>query len=479
MYFDLVSRSFLELHVSPDKLAVSGSDKDLNWRELYDEVCKRIGELSKFNLKSSYPVILVGSKQCSFIVNIIACIAMKVPYIPVDSSIPQSRLNQIKEISKASLIIDLDSDTFSFDDHVRRSSSTLLENVIYVIFTSGSTGVPKGVQITHDSLIDFSNWLKTDFKFDSNCVFMNQASFSFDLSVYELVGFMASGGTVILTDNKTAISDPLHILGRIQKYRVNTWVSTPSYISRFLLSSEFNKNTLPFLHQFVFCGEVLPSQLVSRLFSYFPDAKVINSYGPTEATVSTTRVEITDSILQSYPSNLPVGYVKGSSEVRILEKDVDGVGEIQIIGPNVSVGYIGASSGSSSKFSIINGSRSFRTGDYGFFIGHLLFFSDRKDDLVKLNGFRIELGDIDSHLCMIGNVSDSVTLPLSLNGKVSKLISFVILSNDCCLDDIKGSLSSMIPAYMVPSEIIAVDEFPYNSNFKIDKKELIKIYKTS
>jgi D-alanine--poly(phosphoribitol) ligase subunit 1 len=152
--------------------------------------------------------------------------------------------------------------------------------IIYIIFTSGSTGEPKGVQITRDSILDFKEWLESDFRFSNENIFMNQAPFSFDLSVYELVGFLLFGGTIVL-NSREVTENHLEYFERLKKYACNTWVSTPSFISRYLLSSEFVSNEIKSLNTFLFCGEVLPAMTVKRIKNNFPDSKVLNTYGPT------------------------------------------------------------------------------------------------------------------------------------------------------------------------------------------------------
>ena len=325
--------------------------------------------------------------------------------------------------------------------------------------------------------MDFEKWLNSDFGLSKDSVFMNQAPFSFDLSVYELVGFLSLGATIVL-NSKDTIENHLLYFERLKKYSCDVWVSTPSFISKLLLSSEFEEKNIKSLKTFLFCGEVLPSNTVKRIKNSFPSSIVLNTYGPTEATVATTLIEITSDILEKYSKNLPVGYVKENSKINLLDIDEQNIGELEIVGDNVSIGYFKNEELNRQKFEKKYEKRSFRTGDFGYFEDGLLFFANRKDELIKLHGFRIELGEIDKELLSDKMVSESITIPLKRGNDVAKIISFVIGSKSLDIEVLKHNISKNLPYYMIPSDIVVLDKFPYNSNHKIDKNELINIYKS-
>jgi D-alanine--poly(phosphoribitol) ligase subunit 1 len=240
----------------------------------------------------------------------------------------------------------------------------------------------------------------------------------------------------------------------------------------------FEEKNIKSLKTFLFCGEVLPSNTVKRIKNSFPSSIVLNTYGPTEATVATTLIEITSDILEKYSKNLPVGYVKENSKINLLDIDEQNIGELEIVGDNVSIGYFKNEELNKQKFEKKYEKRSFRTGDFGYFEDGLLFFANRKDELIKLHGFRIELGEIDKELLSDKMVSESITIPLKRGNDVAKIISFVIGSKSLDIEVLKHNISKNLPYYMIPSDIVVLDKFPYNSNHKIDKNELINIYKS-
>ncbi len=175
-------------------------------------------------------------------------------------------------------------------------------------------------------------------------VFLNQAPFSFDLSVMDLYLSLATGGT-IYSITKAEIAEPKQLFLSLAGSNISVWVSTPSFAKLCLNEPTFAKDMLPGLRKFLFCGETLPPEVAAALIQRFPAAEVWNTYGPTEATCATTSVHITKSLLSHYRP-LPVGYPKPDSRILVLKADgtpaiKEESGEIIIAGPNVSPGYIG------------------------------------------------------------------------------------------------------------------------------------------
>ena len=476
MRFDLELLDFVDCDKDLNKLALSASDRDLTWDEFKNEVDAFKSEILKYNLPKGHPVVIYGHKEAKFLVSIVACISLGLPYIPVDTIYPKERLHKIINIVNSALLINTIDDTLDFNKENINTTYYLDDPIIYIIFTSGSTGEPKGVQITQNSILDFNKWLDTDFKFSNDSVFMNQAPFSFDLSVYELIGFLSFGGTIVL-NSRELLENHIEFFERLKKYSCNTWVSTPSFISKYLLSSEFTSNDIKSLQTFLFCGEVLPATTAKRILNSFPSSKVLNTYGPTEATVAITLIDITPAVIEKYSKSLPVGYVKENTVINLLDKDSENVGEIEIVGDNVSIGYLKNEELNAQKFQAKYEKRSFRTGDFGYIEDNMLFFANRKDELIKLHGFRIELGEIDKEFTNNKNINESITIPLKRGTEVVKLITFIITNTQIDIEELKKEISQILPYYMIPSDIIVLDKFPYNTNHKIDKNQLIEIYR--
>lgn len=221
-----------------------------------------------------------------------------------------------------------------------------------------------------------------------------------------------------------------------------------------------------------------------RLLDRFPGARVLNSYGPTEATVATTVIDIDHGVLQRY-EDMPVGYPKRNTLVRTVAPiggaaSKENPGEIEIIGPNVSIGYMGMDRLNAEKFFIEDGVRGFRTGDFGWFADGILFFSGRRDEQVKLNGFRIELGDIAAQMLLVPGVADAIAVPLRRGGEVKRIIGFARAEPGRQAEELKplvhAQLAECLPAYMVPADVVFIDTFPVNSSHKTDRQALIDLY---
>jgi D-alanine--poly(phosphoribitol) ligase subunit 1 len=476
MRFDLELLDFVDCDKDLNRLALSASDRDLTWGEFKNEVDIFKSEISKYNLPKGHPVVIYGHKEAKFLVSIVACMSLGLPYIPVDTIYPKERLHKIISIVNSALLVNTIDDTLDFNKENINTTYYLDDPIIYIIFTSGSTGEPKGVQITQNSILDFNKWLDTDFKFSNDSVFMNQAPFSFDLSVYELIGFLSFGGTIVL-NSRELLENHIEFFERLKKYSCNTWVSTPSFISKYLLSSEFVSNEVKALKTFLFCGEVLPATTAKRILNSFPSSKVLNTYGPTEATVAITLIDITPAVIEKYSKSLPVGYVKENTKINLLDIDSENVGEIEIVGDNVSIGYFKNEELNAQKFQTKYEKRSFRTGDFGYIEDNMLFFANRKDELIKLHGFRIELGEIDKEFTNNKKINESITIPLKRGTEVVKLITFIITNTQIDMEELKKEISEILPYYMIPSDIVVIDKFPYNTNHKIDKNALIEIYR--
>ncbi len=493
MRFDYQNNEWIEIENDLHKLAVAGSDGDLTWAQFFALVEVIEKQLSSNSIPAGHPVIIYGHKEKLFPAAIAACMRLKIPYVPVDIIYPLERIARVKELTSSECIIycsdkkvdlgfrveidcQLNSTNKSKTPFKIIKDFDINDPIRYIIFTSGSTGEPKGVQITNNAVCSFISWIDDVFNVSKDDVLINQAPFSFDLSVYELTFFLHYGATLILNDNATCKNASL-FLARINKYRGTLWVSTPSFAYIYIREQAFNEVAMSTLNYFLFCGETLPSTTAKKLYQLFPNSKVINTYGPTEATVATTYVVLDNSMIEKYGS-LPVGIVKSDSKIVLENSDVNGVGEMIVIGDNVSIGYIGRDDLNKERFLLIDGKRAYRTGDQGYFQDGMLFYLGRNDDQIKLNGYRIELDEIAEVLKCAEGVGNAATIVLKVNNVPRKIVAFVTskVGFEVNLSEVKKMASQKLPVYMMPDEIVVIDKLPLNDNSKTDKKQLEAIY---
>lgn len=487
MKFCFDSKQFVEVDIDPQKMAVSGADFDLSWRQFKSRVESVSSWIcSEKEINHKLPIIVYGHKSADMLVCFYACMQARVPYVPVDEIYPNQRIEKIISAAKPAVIINTTAHSLSIKGLHQKFVSEIIEQdvseyksddseisdpIIYTLFTSGSTGEPKGVQISNEAILSFTSWMANDFGFRSDDVFINTAILSFDLSVFEVMTFGVLGASLVLNDKET-VANPNELLQRIETYSGTIWVSTPSFA--FLYSRIENLNQLASINAMLFCGEVLPNTLANKLLDKLPHAKVWNTYGPTEATVATTLLEVTSDIIEKF-NPLPVGYPRRDSEI-IIDNN-----EIVIVGDHVSVGYLNLNDLNAQKFEIIDGKRAFKTGDMGYLSDGMLFFKGRNDDLVKLHGYRIELNEISSTLNSLPEVLLAETIALKRNGETKKIVSLVQLRSKKTIpeiSDLKHRLSVKIPSYMIPSDIKFVKDIPLNQNGKADKKRLLELYMT-
>lgn len=471
------------------------------------------------------PIIVYGHKENEMLISFLACIKSGHPYVPVDTSVPLERVLQIIEASETKLLLSPQ----VVPDGIRKSGLIVeeqisiqnflkdylgkvppmecqvgREEVYYIIYTSGSTGTPKGVQITLEALESYLNWVNTAYApLSKKEVFLNQAPFSFDLSVMDLYMSLSTGGTLWSID-KSQIANLGEAFQSFSCSGITIWVSTPSFAEICLMDKNFSSSLLPNLKHFLFCGEVLLHDTAAKLLERFPGAKVENLYGPTEATVAVTTLTITPEILSEH-NPLPVGQVKSDAKILICDSEtLDQLlndaenevlqstpqslpkgerGEIVIAGPNVSIGYLNNPEQTRKAFfswQDNNGKlwRAYRTGDAGTFKGEYLFFHGRLDFQVKLHGYRIELGDIEENLRKVPGVDNAVVLPIEKRGKVDYLQAYVkttepVVEEFDTIQALKNALRLNLPEYMIPRRFTFVQTMPMTPNGKVNRRALL------
>ncbi len=495
MKFNFHTNSFEELEINQDKPCIYGSDKSLTWQETYNHVIKLKGAIESLSIPKGHPVIIYGHKEAHYAISILALIHLDIPYIPIDTIYPNERLITIQQSSNSQVVINCTNKTLPliFAAEINLDCSVNIsctpnyneDNIFwnandplrYIMFTSGSTGEPKGVQITNTCLLSFLDWIHQDYGYSKDDVFLNQSPFTFDVSLYDLLSSFSLGASLFLVSREQAKQDDF--IDKIKQYGCTVWTSTPSFVYLYLRELNFNSSELPQLKTFVFAGEELPKRTVKTLFNNFNACRVINAYGPTEATITSTWITLTDEILSTYEI-LPIGFPKRDSDVMIepIEND-NPIGEIILIGDHVSTGYFKNLEQTKEKFFTIEGKKAYRTGDLGYYKDDMVFFNGRIDNQIKFNGYRIELGEITSVLNDLEIVKLAYTVPLKRGNDVKAIISFVQLvnTNDATANNVKEAIKPKLPAYMIPKNIIAIHEFPVNANHKIDGKQLVENFK--
>lgn len=443
------------------------------------------------------PIIVFGGLEYEMIVSFLAATKAGHAYIPIDSQTPAERVALIAEVADYTAIIAWETWPLEEARGLVTAEEALAYMALeaqpkglgvrgdenyYLIFTSGTTGIPKGVQISHDNLVSYTDWMLEDFGLGEGQVFLSQAPYSFDLSVMDVYPALLSGGQ--LTPLKKAlISDFKSLFTELPKMGLNVWVSTPSFVDICLMDPRFNGEENPSIRQFLFCGEELAHSTASKLTERFPEAHIYNTYGPTEATVAITQIEITPQVLADH-ARLPIGRVKADTQIYIMDEagqplPEGQIGEVVIVGPSVSKGYYHSPEKTAEAFYTYQGQQAYKTGDAGVMEDGILFYKGRMDFQIKLHGYRIELEDIDHHLSEVSYVKAAAVVPKYLEHKVQQLVAYVVpeahsFEKDYQLSKaIKEELKQSVMDYMVPQKYVFVESLPLTQNGKVDRKGLI------
>jgi len=507
--------------VTPENLQFGGAGSDsISWKEL-EEYSNRLAAYLGRTLAGKTPVVVYGHKNPYMPVCFLACVKSGRAYCPVDISVPPNRIELIlREVSpelvlateelsvKQRDILSLPSIISIIENEketVQKESHVSGGDVFYIIFTSGSTGTPKGVQITGDCVDCFVRWAASlgsgsesrgyrtslyrlhrpeDGLQREGEIFINQAPFSFDLSVMDLFLSLYTGGTLWALDKRVQ-GDMKLLLKALELSGAEVWVSTPSFAEVCLSDRKFSDRLMPKMRRFLFCGETLANHTVKRLRAVFPGAQIINTYGPTESTVAVTNIVVTDEINEKYIP-LPIGKEKEGTWILIMDESGDILpdgekGEIVIVGDTVSIGYWNNRGLTKERFGTwkIEGKeyRLYHTGDKGYRKDGLLFYCGRMDLQIKLHGYRIEIEDIEYNLMKLSGVTQAVVVPVLKEGKARSLTAYMIVDRKpedafTAAQEIRCRLRQHLPEYMIPKRIVFTDVLPMTANGKVDRKVL-------
>ena len=302
------------------------NDDKITYYECYTKVIELSQNLNK---QGSGPVIVYGHKSIDMFISILSCLIAKRSYIPIDLYVPKRRIKEIIKSSKATLLIkneliDIhDIEVLTIDEINKKYNlvNKHYENnneYAYIIYTSGSTGNPKGVPITYQNLSHFIEWIISvkEHKSCYNLNILSQASFSFDLSLMDIYFSIFTNSHIVALDNN---DDFNNIYRFIKNNRINYLIMTPTFIKLLLIDQEFNEHNFPSINYLFFCGECLEVETVKKLRKSFPNARIINAYGPTEATCCISLVEINDDMLKQ--NLLPVGKIDTAATKIEIDND--------------------------------------------------------------------------------------------------------------------------------------------------------------
>lgn len=353
-----------------------------------------------------------------------------------------------------------------------------VQDECYVIFTSGTTGEPKGVKITQENIMIEINFFRDYFNLDSSLKALHILNYSFDFGLYDILSPFLFGGTLYSVDKKhmKGFKDYISI---INEEKINFINTTPSFFN-ILTGMKTMLYTLKHIH---LGGEKVTYPMIQNYIKIVTkECEIYNGYGPCECTVGSNIYKIPYEEKYGAKNNLtsvPIGSPTDNSEVFVLDDNlryvpINALGELCIAGESLGKGYIDQKK-NEGKFITFEGKKIYKTGDLVRWLssGDIEFIG-RIDNQVKINGFRIELSEIDVVLIKHRNIAEAKTVCLD-NGGSKVIISFIKLKEDMQISDVKKHVMQYLPYYMIPGKIIIINDFPYLESGKVDIKKLTSL----
>jgi len=484
---------------SPDAIALCRHQLSMTYGELNRKANSLARCLISRGVKSGDNVALMVARSFDMVAGMLAIMKTGAAYVPIDPDYPVDRQEYILENSAVGLLIadndyllletlpesrlvrlkQIDLNNFQ-DDNINAQIDS--SQLAYTIYTSGSTGKPKGVMIEHQSAVNLLQWVNIEFSMGPQDCLLFITSMCFDLSVYDIFGLLAAGGSIVMVEKQELMDAPV-LKDMLVKHKVTFWDSVPSTMDYFV-SELGSANTSDFenhLRLVFMSGDWIPVNLPDRIKKVFPGARIISLGGATEGTVWSNFYPI-DKVEAGWTS-IPYGKPIANNFFYILDEQLKPVlpgaeGELYIGGVGVARGYANdaektAKAFIKDPFNSSLGGRMYKTGDYGRMLpGMNMEFIGRIDDQVKIRGFRIELGEITSVLQKHENVKSAVVLAKTVSGHEKELVAF--FTGDAQIAALKAYLSEQLPPYMMPAHFVALDSIPLTGNGKVDKKALLQ-----
>lgn len=466
---------------NPNIIAIKKDKINITYKKFWED-CNKFSKII-LSTKKKPIVSILGTHQYFDYVCLFGTLLSGGTYVPINNQLPLSKIKKIISLSKSNFLCSAKINyknlkyitTISEKDFIKGKNLFLKKqtkqnkyNLAYIIFTSGSTGEPKGVKITRENLDAYTKWLVGKLAIKKGSITSQLPNIGFDLSVADIYGSICSGGTLVLPSNYDKIFPGEYI----NHNKISHLVCVPSLINVIKNSGQLKQNYLKSLKKVFFCGEPLLAEHLSSLFKANKNIKVINAYGPTEATVSCTSIDLNKKNYRFYSKySMSIGrpitgtkiYLHKNNKISLSE------GEIIISGKQVAEGYVKNYLENEKKFVMFKNKKSFFTGDTGFYHNKNLYFKGRIDNQIKIKGFRVELNEISFFMRKLGFKNN-----FSIFTK-NRIISIIQGKKINRLNIIK-KLKKLLPHYMIPSDFIFVKKIPFNDNGKVDQRKLIDIF---
>ncbi len=480
-----------------ESVALEFDGERLSYGELNAQANRLARHLQTLGVQAQTRVGVLMERSLEFVVGVLGVLKAGGTYVPLDPAYPHERLSYMLADAAPPVVLTHGRVDGERAELIRRSPVRVIDvsadagdwsamqasdlqgaaapsDSAYVIYTSGSTGAPKGVMVSHEQLCSRLLGAQLDLGFGSGDVVTNLASPAFDIALFELLMPLTTGGTSLLLGS-AQVKDIAQLRARTQQATV--FHAVPTLMEAWLDSlgaSEYGS-----LHTLLVGGEAVPERLLRKLTERFPQARVFEFYGPTEAVIISTRYRADSSALKGVANC--IGRPFANTRAYVLDARLEpapiGVGgELYIGGAQVALGYLNRADLTKERFiasPFVEGDRLYKTGDLARYLpdGNIEFLG-RNDFQVKIRGFRIELGEIEACLASHPGVREAVVLALEDRDGEKRLVAYYTTFAVPGADELRSHVAAALPDYMIPTAFVHLDALPLTAHGKLDRRAL-------
>ena len=506
-----------QAELTPDAIAVVFDDQQLTYQQLNTQANQLAHYLQSLGVKSEHLVGIYLERSLSMTVALLAVLKAGGGYVPLDVDYPQQRLTYISQDSQISVLItqesllnflpvedmkvivlDQESEVFNSQSPENPVSEVVPENLACVLYTSGSTGKPKGVMLTHGALVNHSSAISETFGLTSSDAYGGQsqrvlqfAAFGFDVALEEIFPTWFKGGTVVLRPTQM-FSSFANFAQFIEQQQITVLTLTSAYWHEWMVAVSQSYSTVPqSLRLLTVGGDTVLPETVAMWQQFVGDRiTCLNAYGPTEASVTAIVYDVQNYQPEKTNSVL-IGRPVANTEIYILDSNLQPVpigvkGELYIGGERLARGYLNRPELTQEKFiphpfekaegrrQEAGGNKLYKTGDIARYLpdGNIEFIG-RIDDVVKIRGFRVALGEIESLLVHHPDVICQVVILREDQAGHKQLVAYVVSDNPSLTqNELQSFLKQKLPNYMIPTAFVMMEGLPVTTNGKIDRRAL-------
>ncbi|MET4566706.1 plipastatin non-ribosomal peptide synthetase PpsC [Bacillus subtilis] len=486
---ETISRLFeMQAEQTPNAVAIVSDTQVFTYEDLNSWANQIASVLQIKGVGPDSVVALLTGRTPELIAGMLGILKAGGAYLPIASDLPVERIAYMLSDSGAALLLqsektekqllDIECEQIIIEDIQKQGETKNIDSsagphsLAYIIYTSGSTGKPKGVMIEQRSVIRLvknSNYIT----FTPEDRLLMTSSIGFDVGSFEIFGPLLNGAALHLSDQQTFLDS--HQLKRYIEHQGITTIWLTSSLFNHL--TEQNEQTFSQLKHLIIGGEALSPSHVNRIRNVCPEVSIWNGYGPTENTTFSTCLHIQ----KTYELSIPIGRPVGNSTAYILNQwgvlqPVGAVGELCVGGDGVARGYLGRPDLTKEKFvphPFAPGDRLYRTGDLARWLPDgTIEYVGRIDDQVKVRGYRVELGEIESALRQIDGVKEAAVLARTAQTGSKELFGYISVKAGTNAEQVRSLLARSLPNYMIPAYIIEMETLPLTSNGKLNRKAL-------